>query len=80
MSKAFDKVWHKGLLYRLKSNGIVSNLFNLMESYLLGRKKKRVQITGLETEWVDINSGVPQGSVLCLFSLFDIYISMTLKL
>ena len=33
-SKAFDKVWHKGLLYKLKSVGISGDLFNLLENYL----------------------------------------------
>ena len=33
LSKAFDKVWHKGLLYKLKSIGISGVLFNLLENY-----------------------------------------------
>ena len=31
LSKAFDKVWHDGLLYKLKSNGIDDNLFKLIK-------------------------------------------------
>ena len=34
ISKAFDRVWHKGLLFKLKSNGIEGNLYNLIESFL----------------------------------------------
>ena len=34
LSKAFDKVWHDSLLYKLKSNEIVGNLFKLIESFL----------------------------------------------
>ena len=34
MSKAFDKVWHKGLLYKLKQNGIDGKLLVLLDSYL----------------------------------------------
>ena len=34
MSKAFDKVWHEGLIFKLKQNGIEGKLLNLFESYL----------------------------------------------
>ena len=37
ISKAFDKVWHKGLLYKLKSMGISGNLH---ENYLSGRLQR----------------------------------------
>ena len=37
ISKAFDKVWQEGLLYKLKSMGISGELYNLLESYLSGR-------------------------------------------
>ena len=37
ISKAFDKVWHKGLLYKLKSMGISGELYNPLENYLSGR-------------------------------------------
>ena len=37
ISKAFDKVWHKGLLYKLKSLAISGELYNLLENYLSGR-------------------------------------------
>ena len=40
--KAFDKVWHKGLLYKLKSMGISGDLFNLLENYLSGRLQRDV--------------------------------------
>ena len=42
ISKAFDKVWHKGLLYKLKSMGISGDLFNLLENYLSGRLQRVV--------------------------------------
>ena len=35
ISKAFDKVWHEGLLYKLKSMGISGELYNLLENYQL---------------------------------------------
>ena len=37
ISKAFDKVWHKGLLYKLKSMDISGELSELIENYLSGR-------------------------------------------
>ena len=40
--KAFDKVWHEGLLYKLKSMGISGELYNLLENYLSGRFQKVV--------------------------------------
>ena len=42
ISKTFDKVWHKGLLYKLKSLGISGELYNLLENYLSGRFQRVV--------------------------------------
>ena len=42
ISKDFDKVWHKGLLYKLKSMGISRDLFNLVEKFLSGRFQRVV--------------------------------------
>ena len=63
MSKAFDKVWHEGLIFKLKQNGITGNLLKLLENYLNNRKQ-RVVLNGIHSDWGLINSGVPQGSVL----------------
>ena len=63
MSKTFDKVWHEGLPFKLKQNGINGKLLNLLKSYLPNRKQ-RVVLNGSESEWGEIESGVPQGSVL----------------
>ena len=72
MSKAFDKVWHEGLIFKIKQNGIDGKLLGLFESYLCNRKQ-RVVINGSESVWGKIDAGVPQGSVLELL-LFLIYI------
>ena len=45
ISKAFDKVWHQGLLYKLKQNGVSGKLLNLFVSYLNDRKQ-RVALNG----------------------------------
>ena len=71
LSKAFDKVWHDGLLYKLKSNETGCNLFKLTKSFLNNRCH-RVVLNGLSSVWKSVTVGVPQGSVLGL--LFLIYI------
>ena len=59
ISKAFDKVWHKGLLFKLKSNVVDSELLSLLECYLSIREQ-RVVLNGLTSDWRKINSGAPQ--------------------
>ena len=38
ISNAFDKVWHTGLLFKLKADGVDGELFSLLENYLENRK------------------------------------------
>ena len=63
ISKAFDKVWHDVLIYKLKYNGINCELLRLIESFLWGRYR-RVILNGQASNWNKINAGVPQGSIL----------------
>ena len=42
ISKAFGKVWHKGLLYKRKRNGISRKLFDIITDFLNFRKKRVV--------------------------------------
>jgi len=71
ISKAFDRVWHPGLLHKLREFGITGNLYSWLESYLTGRSQK-VVIGGEESSTSKTNAGVPQGSILgpLLFLIF----------
>ena len=44
LSKAFDRVWHRDLLHKLKNRGIIGNLLDLIESFLYNRCKRLVLI------------------------------------
>ena len=49
ISKAFDKVWHKGLLHKLEGYGINGRVLPIIKSFLTGRTMK-VVINGPEVQ------------------------------
>ena len=60
ISKAFDKVWHKGLLHKLEKIGIRGELLAWFENYLFDRKQ-HVVINGSKSDIGCVKAGVPQG-------------------
>ena len=63
ISKAFDRVWHDGLIYKLKRCGVSGQLLLLIQSFLSGRKQRTV-LNGQSSNWGEISAGVSQGSIL----------------
>ena len=62
-SKAFDKVWHERLIYKLKSMEVSDSLLKFIQRFLSNRFQ-RVLPNGQTSEWLPVKVGVPQGSIL----------------
>ena len=73
LSKAFDKVWHDGLLYKLRCMGICGEYLKLIGSFLSARFP-RVLLNCQTSKWSQIKAGVLQASVLGPL-LFLVYIN-----
>jgi len=71
ISKAFDRVWHAGLLHKLSAYGVRGRVLNIIRSFLQNRNLK-VVLDGQSSSTFAINAGVPQGSILgpILFLVF----------
>ena len=73
ISKAFDRVWHAGLLHKLKSYGIPGQIFGLISSFLSNRQL-RVVLDGKSSQEYPVNIlEFPKGPFLVLhFSYYTL--------
>ena len=71
LQKEFDKVWIEGLLVKLLRNGIASNIFSRIKSYLYNRRA-RVSVDRVHSKKILLRHGFPQGGVISptLFLIF----------
>ena len=75
ISRAFDRVWIRGLILKLKRYGIKDRLLRWLNSYLENRNQRVVSVLkdGI-SEAGNLRAGVPQGSVLYPL-LFLVYVN-----
>ena len=64
--KAFDTVPHRRLLNKMRSYGIEGQILEWTEAFLKDRKQ-RVAVNGFFSTWMDVLSGIPQGSVFVIY-------------
>jgi retron-type reverse transcriptase len=78
IEKAFDTIWHSGLLYKLSKFEFPTRLIQLISCFL-SKRKFRVSVEGEMSTPREMQAGVPQGSVLSP-TLHNIYVNDPPKL
>ena len=61
--KTFDKVWHEGLIFKLKQNGFSGERLHILSDFL-SNKKQRVVLNCPNLPWANVHAAVPQRSIL----------------
>ena len=73
LRKAFDRVWHKGLLVKLEAAGVQGSALSWFSSYLSNRRQRTRVADGVSSPST-LMAGVPQGAILSPL-LFIIYVN-----
>ena len=73
LRKAFDRVWHRGLLAKLQRSGVSGEALKWFQSFLVGRRQA-VTVDGSVSDFASLHAGVPQGAILSPL-LFSIYMN-----
>ena len=80
LSKSFDTINHSFLLAKLDAYGFSRTSLKLIQNYLCNMQQ-RISINGSFSDWTEVVTGVPQGSILGLhpFNIFLNYIFMLIS-
>ena len=63
LEKAFDLVWHRGLIFKMRRMGLSGNIVNFVSDFLSNRCI-RVRIGAAVSNSYELQNGTPQGSVI----------------
>ena len=58
-----NKAWWKGLIFKLKQNGVSGEFLHILSDFL-SNGKQRVLLSGENLSWTNVHAGVPQGYIL----------------